>query len=110
MTAPEFVDWKTHTNLPVEYDVKKAKPKPVDVYYMQVTAENVHEVANWCRGRVYANHLMGQDPLPHIKLDLPRANRADTELLAYVGNYVVLFGMGFKVYTETAFEKTFDRL
>lgn len=76
---------------------------------VRVTNENMEEVANWCAGEI--RRTLGSEkrpPRPYIKVDVGRAlNERQTR--AYEGDWVLFYdGNGFKVYTEQAFEKSFE--
>ena len=75
---------------------------------VQVTAENMEEVAKWAGGTIHLKPQSKQHPAAkyiHIEVVQPR-NVGQT--MAFVGNWVLKLGTGFKIYTETAFKNTFD--
>lgn len=80
--------------------------KPFEVEAIQVTAENIEEVAKWCMGDV--RHKSGPDGglTPYVKVRVHRPlNARQTE--AYVGDWVLYAHRGYKVYTEKAFADNF---
>lgn len=88
-------------------ETKKFVRKPFYVDGVQVTEENLEQVAEWCKGRVKTSPNP-KDKNRYIKVNVnnPINNRQTT---AFVGDYVLysLTG-GFKVYTEQAFNRSFD--
>jgi hypothetical protein len=79
--------------------------KPFDVDAVQVTAENIEEVAKWCQGDVVDNST---DDV-HIKVRVLRVlNERQTK--AFVGDWVLYAGTGYKVYTNKAFRSSFEPL
>lgn len=75
------------------------------VFYIdavQVTADNMEEIASWCKGHVVQNSDHGT----HIKVKVRRPlNSRQTR--AEVGDWVLKAGRKFKVYTPDAFESSF---
>lgn len=85
--------------------------KPFYVDAVQVTADNMEEVALWCQGDVYTKEARrgSDDQERYIKVRVHRAmNERQTE--AYIGDWVLYAGTGFKVYTPRAFEKSFEKV
>lgn len=79
--------------------------KPFEVEAVQVTADNFEEVANWCQGEVVTNSALDK----HIKVRVLRVlNERQTQ--AFVGDWVLYAGTGYKVYTNKAFRNSFDPL
>lgn len=77
--------------------------KPFEVEAVEVTEENIEDVAEWCQGTLMS------DNRPFIKVRVARAlNERQTK--AYPGDWVLYAGTGFKVYTPKAFHKTFEPL
>jgi hypothetical protein len=77
--------------------------KPFEVDAVQVTAENIEEVAKWCQGDVATDPDTGKQ---FIKVRVMRViNERQTQ--AYVGDWVLYAGTGYKVYTPKAFQKSF---
>lgn len=79
--------------------------KSFNVEAVQVTQENIEEVANWCGGQIKEN----RDGAPYIKIDVKRALN-ERQRRAYLGDWVLLRQDGdtFKVYDDKAFAKCFD--
>lgn len=79
--------------------------KPFEVEAVEVTEENLTDVAKWCSGDVVAEGNERQRLF--IKVRVARAlNERQTK--AYPGDWVLYAGTGFKVYTAKAFHKTFE--
>jgi hypothetical protein len=75
--------------------------RPFEVLAVEVTPENMEEVAEWCSGYLDADHTK------FGKVDVKRAlNERQTK--AYPGDWVLHASTGFKVYTPNAFHKTFE--
>lgn len=84
--------------------------KPFTVEAVQVTEANIDQVAAWCSGeiRITAPPKGSRAPeLKYIKVNVHRALN-DRQTKAYVGDWVLFAGTGFKVYTPKAFEKSFE--
>ena len=76
--------------------------KPFEVEAVEVTAENIEEIKDWCEG------TLDSDNRPFIKVKVARAlNERQTK--AYPGDWVLYAGTGFKVYTAKAFHRTFEK-
>ena len=83
-------------------DVQLYQHKPTYVEAVCVTAENMSEVAEWCKGHIQQN----DNATNYVKVGVIRPlNVRQTE--AYVGDWVLKAGTSFKVYTAKGFEKSF---
>lgn len=79
--------------------------RPFTVEAVLITDQNFNEVATWCEGTV---KLDSDDKhYIHVKVRHP-LNSKQTK--AYVGDWVLKAGEGFKVYGVKAFEKAFQKL
>lgn len=79
--------------------------KPFEVEAVEVTEETMDEVSAWCRGNIKTD----AHERPYIKVRVARAlNERQTK--AYVGDWVLYAGTGYKVYTQKAFNKSFEPL
>lgn len=85
---------------------RKFTRKPFEVEAVQVTAENIQDVAKWCTGEVVEN-APNEDI--HIKVRVLRA-MTPRQTQAFVGDWVLYAGTGYKVYTNKAFKNSFDPL
>lgn len=90
---------------PVPMKTEKYVRKPFVVDAVQVTEENMVKVAEWSGGTV-------TDPSGetgrHIRIDVKDPQR-DRQTQAFVGDWVLSSRTGFKVYTNSAFQKSFHR-
>lgn len=91
--------------------------KPFHVDAVQVTAENMEEVAAWCAGEIRTgkrivrdenNKILERKEVKYIKVDIHRPLH-ERQTKAHYGDWVLLSVSGFKVYTEHAFEKAFEK-
>lgn len=82
--------------------------KPFVIEAVEVTAENINEVAEWCSGEVRGGTVVGGEE-KHVKVKVQHPlNERQTK--AFVRDWVLKAGAGFKVYTPKAFANSFDRL
>lgn len=80
--------------------------KPFEVEAVQVTQENMGEVAKWCMGDVRYKAGPERNITRYVKVRVHRPlNARQTE--AFVGDWVLYAHRGYKVYTEKAFEDNF---
>ena len=90
---------------PVKYE-----RNPFHVEAIQVSPDNLHEVAEWCGGSV---RIVAEDnPTSpagayYIKVQVKRPLSA-RQTKAFVTDWVLSAGTGFKVYTDAAFKKSFS--
>lgn len=87
-------------------EIKKAHRKSFDVEYVEVTEENMNDVAKWSGGVVGE-----QDGVRFVKFaDKNAINNRQTK--AFVGDLVVhhLETKGFKSFGKKAFSKSFDEV
>jgi hypothetical protein len=87
--------------------VNKYARKPFYVDAVQVTAENMAEVAQWCGGRVETTVEINSHSFIKVKVKRPISAR---QTKAFIGDWVLKAGAGYKVYTAEAFDKSFDAL
>jgi len=78
--------------------------RPVYVDAVQVTSENMGEVAEWCDGSIVA--AKGEVAI-HIKVSVLRPKRI-RETTAFVDDWVLKTNQGYKVYHKTAFKNSFN--
>lgn len=91
---------------------KKFLRKPFEVEAVEVTADNIEDVATWCRGQLRKSAGPGgRNTQRYIKVNVKRPLN-ERQTMAYVGDWVVLATdqnvKGFKVYTPKAFSQSFD--
>lgn len=84
--------------------------KPFAVEAVEVTPENIYEVAKWCKGKVKKTDLSRPGSDKYIKVDVNKPlNERQTE--AHYGDWVLSADQGrpgFKVYTPKAFLGSFE--
>lgn len=78
--------------------------KPMYVEAVQVTAENLLQVMKWCGGTAFDQF---EGPA-FIKVLGYRSKLLPTK--AFVGDWVLSGPHGFRVYSDTAFKKTFEQV
>lgn len=82
--------------------------KPFQVEAVQVTVDNLEKVAEWCQG-ILDTDFHPEDEVGkvfiRVKVKHP-LNARQTK--AYLGDWVLKAGEGFKVYNDVAFEKSFE--
>ena len=88
--------------------IEKFVRKPFFIDAVQVTADNVEAVATWCQGEVRKfKDSKGKVTDEYVKVRVHRPlNERQTK--AYVGDWVLYAGSGFKVYTVKAFNSSFE--
>jgi hypothetical protein len=89
-------------------ETKYYQRKPFVVEGVQITEENFEAVAEWCGGDIRTQTVMSDGGAKrYIKV---RVNRpiSERQTKAYVGDWVFYSGSGYKVYTDSAAQKTFD--
>jgi hypothetical protein len=82
--------------------------KPFTVDAVQVTAENMQDVAEWCQGEVLTTEATEKrDPEDYIQVRVLRP-LSPRQTKAFVGDWVLYSGTGYKVYTNKAFDRGFE--
>lgn len=77
------------------------KRKPLLVEAVQVTEENIYEVAVWAAGTVF------DGVKKHIEIDVIHPLHAK-QRRASTGDWVLKSDQGFKIYADSAFKKSFE--
>ena len=87
--------------------IQEFSRKTFTVEAVEVTEENLKEVAQWCGGRVKMN---GGDPYVHVPVRKPaNPNKPANPFKAFVGYKVLKSGeKSFRVYSPTGFEAAFE--
>jgi hypothetical protein len=80
---------------------KRFMHQPLYVDAVQVTQDNMAEVSEWCDGVIRKT-----GDKPYVKVPVTRPQR-DRQAQAFVGDWVIKGGMGWKVYTASAMTKMF---
>lgn len=79
--------------------------KPFYVDAVRVSEANIEEVAAWCEGQILTDDIEG----PYVKVRVHRP-LTDRQTKAFIGDWVLFAGTGFKVYTPKAFDKSFEKV
>lgn len=89
-------------------ELRKFARKPFFVDAVRVTSENMERVAEWCQGDVNTiNTDNGEEKYVKVRVHRPLTDR---QTQAFVGDWILYAGTGFKVYTPKAFEKSFEEV
>lgn len=80
--------------------------KPLFVDAIKVTEENFDEIAKWCDGDIVTNTDPDGYDYIRVRVVNPKSPR---QTKAYVGDWLLYTERGYKVYTDKAFKKQFDR-
>lgn len=91
---------------PTPLKIEEFERLPFTIQAVQVTPENINQVAKWCHGKVRTTGKRGIQK--YIKVEVKRALN-DRQTMAYIGDWVLKAGSGFKVYTPKAFEESFRK-
>lgn len=78
--------------------------KPFYVDAVRVSEANIEEVAKWCEGSIETN---SEGRFISVQVHRPMNER---QTQAFVGDWVLYAGTGFKVYTPKAFDKSFEKV
>lgn len=91
-------------------DTVKYVRKPFYVEALQVTAENIEAVAEWCSGEIRTTKKPGSDDeVRYIKVWVQRP-LDERQTMAFEGDWLLYAGTGFKVYMDKAFQKSFEKV
>lgn len=76
---------------------------------IRVTEENIKDVAEWCQGE-FRELKLTKDGEPTKFIKVWNVNRPlnERQTKAFIGDWVLYAGRGYKVYTNKAFETSFD--
>lgn len=82
--------------------------KAFEIDAVQVTEENFEEVAKWCDGDI-RTEKHGRKDVRYIQV---RVNRPlnERQTKAFIGDWVLYAGTGYKVYTNKAFTSSFEKV
>lgn len=83
--------------------------KPFYIDAVQVTDKNMTLIAEWCQGAVRVTKRDNKDGIDekYIKVRVHRPLN-DRQTQAFVGDWVLYAGTGYKVYTNKAFINSFE--
>jgi hypothetical protein len=76
--------------------------KPLYVDAVQVTEKNFKDLAKWCQGEIRSD---GTNEYLHVRVHTPK-NARQTQ--AFVGDWLLYTDMGYKVYSNKAFQENFS--
>jgi len=91
-------------------EIKQFTRKPFPVNAVQVTLQNIEEVAEWCKGAIeyVPTKMMGTiTDLPVVKMKGMGENRGK-EFVASLGCWIVELKGSFRSYKHAQFEASFD--
>ena len=94
----------TEPKTPRPLDIREFERLPFSVQAVEVTRENIKQVARWCGGQVKSEGRRGNKK--YIEVDVKRALN-DRQKQAYVGDWVLRAGSGYKIYTPRVFAASF---
>lgn len=87
---------------------KQYTRKPFNVDAIQVTAENMADVAAWCMGEIRQVTQKGTNRSTDYILVRVLRPLTPRQTQAFVGDWILYAGTGYKVYPNEAFLKNFD--
>jgi hypothetical protein len=90
-------------------DIGKYERTPFYVDAVQITLDNMEDVAKWCGGEIKRQVRNRDTVVQYIEVDVTNPVSA-RQGKAFVGNWALKTNSGFKVYTERAFESCFKEV
>src|SRR4051812_31143231 len=97
---------RANMSQPNHLKIEQWERLPFTIEAVEVTEENIRDVAKWCGGQVRTSGKQGIHK--YIKVDVKHALN-DRQTMANAGDWVLRAGSGFKVYTPRAFTTMFRR-
>ena len=88
-------------------ETAKYERKPFVVDAIRVTVDNIKSVAEWTGGEVRTESRSNKETVQYVKVRVHRPID-DRQSKAYIGDWVLYAGTGFKVYTLRAFNSSFS--
>lgn len=85
--------------------VQKYVSVPIEVEAVEVTAENLEDIAVWCNGELRTASI-DENPVTYIKVPVKRP-RTERQTKAFVGDWILKTPIAIKVYNPIAFKKNF---
>lgn len=79
--------------------------KPLHVDAVQVTVDNIEEIAAWCQGELVLDPNSAH--YVRVRVHNPKNVR---QTRAFVGDWILYTDRGYKVYTGKAFHGSFEKL
>lgn len=83
--------------------------KPFYVDAVRVSEDNMEAVAEWSDGKIKVSEEGETKGQKFIKIKTYRPI-SERQTQAFVGDWVLWAGTGFKIYTPAAFDKTFEKV
>jgi hypothetical protein len=80
------------------------KRKPLVVEAVQVTVDNLYDVAKWCGGDV---RTMNSTKEKYIQIRVLHPNKPEHSM-AFSGDWVLKSEQGYKIYKDSAFQSGFE--
>lgn len=77
-----------------------------DVEAVLVQVDKLQSIAIWCNGSIHFEDNGSGLQVPYIKVNVVRPP-SERQTKAFVGDYIVYTNSGFRIYTESAFQRTF---
>lgn len=87
--------------------IEEYQRKPFTIDAVQVTLDNMQEVAEWCGGEIIIEKQHGR-LIQYIKVPVSRP-MTERQTKAFVEDWVLKAGTGFKTYSKVAFPKNFEK-
>lgn len=94
--------------------------KPLYVDAVQITEKNFVEISRWCQGEIRLKdaeepvdaHELDDPSIPHecfirVRVHNPKNVR---QTKAFVGDWILYTETGYKIYTQKAFQNSFDEV
>lgn len=93
-----------------DLDIQQFNRKVFPVDGVRVTVENMEAVAAWCSGNIREVAQGEDNPSKHSRYIFVKVTNpmSDRQTKAFVGDWVLFAGHGFKVYSNRSFRKTFE--
>lgn len=86
-----------------------------EIEAVRITHDNMHEVAIWCLAEEKVQTRPAKkgegnfvQEIPYLKIEVLRPLN-ERQSMAFVGDWVLKTGTGFKIYTDIAFHKNFEK-
>lgn len=87
-------------------NTQKYQRKTFFIDAVQVDLDNMEEVAEWCGGEIILDNNGGR-LVQHIRIDVEHAIN-ERQKKAFVNDWVLKMGAGFKCYSKRAFPNNFE--
>ena len=90
-------------------NTKNYKSKPIFVEAVQISEDNMNEIASWVNGEIITISDSSKDKtqISFVKAHVLRS-KGYIRNKGYVGDWIVKSDLGVKFYTNAAFERSFE--